>query len=132
MNQETFGKHDLLTVGETWDATPEIAKLYSNPERNEFSMIFQFEHITLTWKHGDKWNPTDLDLKKFKQVLTKWQVELADEAGTPYSGTTMTCRVWFLNTAVKVSTGFSLLRCWRLPCISLKAHRISIKVKRSA
>ncbi|GAM59044.1 glucan 1,6-alpha-glucosidase [Vibrio ishigakensis] len=79
MNQETFGKHDLLTVGETWDATPEIAKLYSNPERNEFSMIFQFEHITLTWKHGDKWNPTDLDLKKFKQVLTKWQVELADE-----------------------------------------------------
>ena len=32
MNQATFGKHDLLTVGETWGATPEIAKLYSNPQ----------------------------------------------------------------------------------------------------
>ena len=25
MNQASFGKHDLLTVGETWGATPEIA-----------------------------------------------------------------------------------------------------------
>lgn len=79
MNKETFGQHDLLTVGETWDATPEIAKLYSSPERDEFSMIFQFEHITLTWKHGDKWQPVDLDLKRFKHILTKWQVELANE-----------------------------------------------------
>ena len=31
MNQASFGKHDLLTVGETWGATPEIAKQYSNP-----------------------------------------------------------------------------------------------------
>ena len=27
MNQETFGKYDVMTVGETWGATPEIAKL---------------------------------------------------------------------------------------------------------
>lgn len=79
MNQDTFGDKDLLTVGETWDADPEIAKLYSSPERNEFSMIFQFEHITLTWKNGDKWQPIDLDLRQFKQVLTKWQVELAND-----------------------------------------------------
>lgn len=81
-------------------------------------MIFQFEHITLTWKHGDKWNPTDLDLKKFKQVLTKWQVELADEAGTLFSGITMICLAWSLNMAAKASTEFSRLRCWRPPCIS--------------
>ncbi|MEZ9130561.1 glucohydrolase [Vibrio breoganii] len=79
MNKATFGKHDLLTVGETWDATPEIAKLYSNPERNEFSMVFQFEHITLMWEHGDKWNPKQLDLREFKKILTKWQVELAND-----------------------------------------------------
>ena len=47
MNVNTFGKKDLLTVGETWGATPEIAKLYSNPIRNELSMVFQFEHISL-------------------------------------------------------------------------------------
>ncbi|MGF1724701.1 glycoside hydrolase family 13 protein [Photobacterium nomapromontoriensis] len=79
MNRATFGDKDVLTVGETWDATPEIAKLYSNPAREEFSMVFQFEHISLTWKHGDKWSPIPLDLPALKRVLTKWQVELADE-----------------------------------------------------
>lgn len=32
MNQATFGDKDLLTVGETWGATPESAQLYSDPE----------------------------------------------------------------------------------------------------
>ncbi|WEM45889.1 alpha-glucosidase (plasmid) [Photobacterium sp. DA100] len=79
MNKATFGDKDLLTVGETWGATPEIAKLYSNPSRDELSMVFQFEHITLTWGDGeDKWRPVPLDLPAFKKILTKWQVELAD------------------------------------------------------
>ena len=78
MNQATFGNKDLLTVGETWGATPEIAKLYSGQDRNELSMVFQFEHITLTWENCDKWNPIPLDLREFKNVLTKWQLELAD------------------------------------------------------
>ena len=34
MNQATFGDKDLLTVGETWGATPEIAKQYSNPKKS--------------------------------------------------------------------------------------------------
>ncbi|MDG3088455.1 alpha-glucosidase [Vibrio hannami] len=79
MNKATFGDKDLLTVGETWGATPEIARLYSNPERNEFSMVFQFEHITLTWKDGEKWQPQPLNLIDLKRVLTKWQVELENE-----------------------------------------------------
>ncbi|MCU8463297.1 alpha-glucosidase [Vibrio vulnificus] len=79
MNRATFGDKDLLTVGETWGATPEIAKLYSDPDRHELSMVFQFEHITLTWQHGDKWNPIPLDLKQFKHVLTKWQTELSNQ-----------------------------------------------------
>ncbi|MCG9789106.1 alpha-glucosidase [Vibrio mediterranei] len=78
MNSATFGNKDLLTVGETWDATPEIAKLYSAEDREELSMVFQFEHITLTWTNGDKWKPAPLDLKAFKQVLTKWQLELKE------------------------------------------------------
>ncbi|MBP3140014.1 glycoside hydrolase family 13 protein [Aliivibrio fischeri] len=76
MNQATFGDKDLLTVGETWGATPESAQLYSDPARNELSMVFQFEHITLLWEDSDKWKPKPLDLALFKQVMTKWQVEL--------------------------------------------------------
>lgn len=77
MNQATFGKHDLLTVGETWGATPEIAKLYSNPDRHELSMVFQFEHIGLDQQEGgEKWDLAPVDLGKLKQIFAKWQTEL--------------------------------------------------------
>ncbi|WP_172973959.1 glycoside hydrolase family 13 protein [Fundicoccus ignavus] len=80
MNQATFGKHDLLTVGETWGATPEIAKLYSNPDRHELSMVFQFEHVGLDQQDGkDKWDLRPIKISELKEVLTKWQTELGDE-----------------------------------------------------
>lgn len=79
MNQETFGKHDLLTVGETWGATPEIAKLYSNPTRNELSMVFQFEHIGLDQQPGkEKWDLRPVNLAELKRVLAKWQTALGN------------------------------------------------------
>ena len=80
MNRNSFGKHDLLTVGETWGATPEIAKLYSNPSRDELSMVFQFEHISLDKIPGkNKWDLKELDLRDLKRVFSKWQTELDGE-----------------------------------------------------
>lgn len=74
MNENTFGDKDLLTVGECWGATPEIAKLYSDPERNELSMVFQFEHIGLDQIPGkDKWDLKSLNLLDLKNVFHKWQ-----------------------------------------------------------
>ena len=80
MNKATFGEKDLLTVGETWGATPEIAKLYSNPERHELSMVFQFEHSLLDNEPGkEKWDLKPLDVTGLKTVLSKWQTELGEE-----------------------------------------------------
>ena len=80
MNKATFGDKDLLTVGETWGATPEIAKLYSNPERHELSMVFQFEHSLLDNEPGkEKWDLKPLDVMELKAVLSKWQTELGQE-----------------------------------------------------
>lgn len=80
MNTETFGGKDLLTVGETWGATPEIAKRYSDPKRNELSMVFQFEHVGLDQQVGkEKWDLAPLDLTKLKEVLSKWQTSLGNE-----------------------------------------------------
>ena len=80
MNKATFGDKDLLTVGETWGATPEIAKLYSNPERHELSMVFQFEHSLLDNEPGkEKWDLKQLDVMELKTVLSKWQTELGEE-----------------------------------------------------
>tara|TARA_R110001583_G_scaffold125319_3_gene276893 strand:+ start:18948 stop:20537 length:1590 start_codon:yes stop_codon:yes gene_type:complete len=79
MNKATFGNRNVLTVGESWSATPEIAKLYSDPARQELSMVFQFEHITITFDpHEGKWKPRAFDLVEFKQVISKWQIGLAD------------------------------------------------------
>lgn len=80
MNQATFGDKNLMTVGETWGATTEIAKLYSNPKRNELSMVFQFEHIGLDQQEGkDKWDLKPLSISELKKVLSKWQTSLGDE-----------------------------------------------------
>lgn len=80
MNKAALEGHDLLTVGETWGATPEITKLYSNPKRKELSMVFQFEHIGLDQIEGkEKWDVKPLDLLDLKKVLSKWQTELEGE-----------------------------------------------------
>lgn len=77
MNRAALDGNDLLTVGETWGATPEVAKLYSNPDRKELSMVFQFEHIGLDQIEGkEKWDLKPLELLDLKKVLSKWQIEL--------------------------------------------------------
>lgn len=79
MNQRTFGKKELLTVGECWDADPEIAKIYTNPDGSELSMIFQFEHFILDQVQGkEKWDLRPLNLLELKKVLSKWQTALKD------------------------------------------------------
>ncbi len=79
LNARTWNQKDLLTVGETWGATPEIAKVFSNPDGSEFSMVFQFEHIGLDQQEGkSKWDLSALDFMKLKEVLSKWQTELSD------------------------------------------------------
>ncbi len=77
LSRETFQKGDLLTVGEAWGADTERAKLYSNPDGSEFSMVFQFEHMMLDQKEGgQKWEIAPLPLTKLKKVLERWQNEL--------------------------------------------------------
>ncbi|GEQ33958.1 alpha-glucosidase [Marinilactibacillus psychrotolerans] len=80
MNRKTFGHYDVMTVGETWSATPENAELYSGSDRGELSMIFQFEHIALDQESISKWALKDLDLVELKQVLSKWQIALGETA----------------------------------------------------
>ena len=77
LSKETFQKGDLITVGEAWGADTERAKLYSNPDGSEFSMVFQFEHIGLDQKDGgEKWDLAPLPFKKLKKIMAHWQNEL--------------------------------------------------------
>lgn len=77
LSRETFQKGDLITVGEAWGATTDLAKLYSNPDGSEFSMVFQFEHIGLDQQQGkEKWDLAPLPFKKLKKIMEHWQKEL--------------------------------------------------------
>ena len=80
MHRETFGSRNVLTVGETWSATPGSALLYSGRDRRELSMVFQFEHVTQQWDETyGKWRSRPFDLVQLKSVLNKWQYALADD-----------------------------------------------------
>ncbi|WP_278341031.1 glycoside hydrolase family 13 protein [Lactobacillus acetotolerans] len=77
MNKNTFGNRDVMTVGETWNATPKIAEEYSDPARHELSMVFQFEDQGLDQQPGkEKWDLRLLNLGELKKVLVKWQTKL--------------------------------------------------------
>lgn len=76
MSRETFQKGDLVTVGEAWSADTESAKLYSNPDGSELSMVFQFEHMELDQQGSEKWDTAPLDLIKLKGIMNRWQTEL--------------------------------------------------------
>lgn len=77
LSKETFQKGDLITVGEAWGANPTLAKLYSNPDGSEFSMVFQFEHVGLDQQEGkEKWDLAPLSFLKLKESFNRWQTEL--------------------------------------------------------
>lgn len=80
MNRATFGKGDYVTVGEAWSASPDDALLYSGAEREELSMVFQFDHIKQFWdEHAGKWRSKPFELASFKAVIEKWQMALAHQ-----------------------------------------------------
>ena len=79
MTQQVFGDRDgaFLTVGEMPGVTPGEAVLYTDPERGEVDMVFQFEHVDLD--HGEtKWDYIGLDRVALKRSLHRWQTALAD------------------------------------------------------
>lgn len=76
MNREVLSSYDVMTVGEMPGVTPELARLYTDQDRKELNMVFQFEHMGLDNGPNGKWDLKPLDLLDLKRNLTKWQKEL--------------------------------------------------------
>ncbi|MBU3112475.1 alpha,alpha-phosphotrehalase [Clostridium lacusfryxellense] len=82
LNSETFGKcEDIITVGEMSSTTLENCSKYSNPTEKELSMVFNFHHLKVDYKNGDKWSLMDFDFKQLKQILNDWQVGIEEGNG---------------------------------------------------
>ena len=74
MSRAAFQRPDLVTVGEAWSADVEGAKLYSNPDGSELSMVFQFEHMKIDQIPGkEKWDMVPIDFTELKKIFTRWQ-----------------------------------------------------------
>lgn len=76
MNQEVLSKYDCMTVGEAPGSTPEVARLFTDPERKELNMIFTFEHMNIDRVPGSvnrKWALKPFDLRELKRVMSQWQ-----------------------------------------------------------
>jgi oligo-1,6-glucosidase len=79
MHREVFaGRNEtLLTVGETPGVTVDEAVLYTDPDRRELDMVFQFEHMGLDHVTS-RFDLKPLDLRDLKATLGRWQVGLAE------------------------------------------------------
>ena len=74
MSRAAFQRPGLVTVGEAWSVDVEGAKLYSNPDGSELSMVFQFEHMKIDQIPGkEKWDMVPIDFVELKKIFTRWQ-----------------------------------------------------------
>ncbi|MBY9073295.1 alpha-glucosidase [Nocardioides sp. WL0053] len=78
MHQRVFAGIDrpLLLVGEMPGVTVEDAALFTDPDRAEVDMVFQFEHVGIDQGDG-KWDVLPFDLRTLKASLGRWQRGLA-------------------------------------------------------
>jgi oligo-1,6-glucosidase len=78
MYDKVFAGHEaLLTVGEMPGVTVDEAKLFTDPERHEVDMVFQFDHVWAD-RGSDPWRLIPLKLSNLKAILGRWQAGLAD------------------------------------------------------
>lgn len=82
MNQATFGSDDsFMTVGEMSSTTMENCVLYSSPDRQELSMTFNFHHLKVDYKDGQKWTLAPFDFEELKSLYHSWGKEMSDKDG---------------------------------------------------
>lgn len=75
------GIEDFVTVGEMSSTSLEHCIRYSAPEEKELSMCFNFHHLKVDYKDGDKWNLAQTDYKKLKQLFMEWQTGMQEGNG---------------------------------------------------
>lgn len=78
LNKETFGQDaEIITVGEMSSTTVENCILYTEPSRNELSMVFNFHHLKVDYENGDKWTTPPFDFEELKRLFHTWGEEMS-------------------------------------------------------
>ncbi len=72
-----FGRDEvahIFTVGECWGAGEGNIKQLIGAERKELSTVFQFDHITVGYGNGGRFDPVPFSLDEMRDRLIKWQI----------------------------------------------------------
>lgn len=75
------GIEDFVTVGEMSSTTLEHCIRYSAPKEKELSMCFNFHHLKVDYKNGDKWALMPVNYKELKRLFIKWQLGIQEGNG---------------------------------------------------
>lgn len=75
------GIQDMVTVGEMSSTTLEHCIRYSKPEEEQLSMCFNFHHLKVDYKNGQKWELTQPDYQKLKDLFADWEEGLQAGGG---------------------------------------------------
>ncbi len=82
LNKETFGQDpEIITVGEMSSTTVENCILYTEPSRNELSMVFNFHHLKVDYENGDKWTTPPFDFEELKRLFHTWGEKMSQGNG---------------------------------------------------
>lgn len=67
------GSEDMITVGEMSSTSLENCIRYSGQDEKELSMCFNFHHLKVDYKNGDKWALMEPDRMALKNLFETWQ-----------------------------------------------------------
>jgi trehalose-6-phosphate hydrolase len=82
MNQASFGKNpEIITVGEMSSTTIENCILYTAPDRQELSMVFNFHHLKVDYAEGKKWTIQAFDFQALKELFHSWGEAMSENDG---------------------------------------------------
>lgn len=71
----------MVTVGEMSSTSLDNCVRYTAPREKELSMCFNFHHLKVDYKDGDKWSLMPPDLGKLKELFTTWQEGMQENDG---------------------------------------------------
>ena len=77
LNVDVLSNYDCMTVGETVFSNLDDIKKFTDLDRKELSMVFNFDHTSVDNFLGVKWLMRKFSLKRFKKTLDKYQYGLA-------------------------------------------------------
>ncbi len=81
LHEKVFAKQNSVTVGEMSSTSLDHCIRYSNPERKELSMTFNFHHLKVDYPNGQKWELMPYDFEMLKKLFSDWQTGMQQGGG---------------------------------------------------